>query len=183
MLTLEEPTERRERAFAAMAAEFQAHGNLRHDADAAAFAEFLARARAEAGGRGLPPGVVPMSRFWLVEGEQVLGTSRLRHALTPELEREGGHIGYDVRPAARRRGLGTLLLRLTLERAAALGLPRVLLTCDAGNVGSIRVIENNGGALAAEVPSRRDGTPIRQYWIELGARRLEPHAQPPAHPR
>jgi predicted acetyltransferase len=88
--------------------------------------------------------------------------------LTPELEYEGGHIGYDIRPSARRRGFGTALLRLTLERAAALGICDVRLTCDADNIGSIRVIENNGGVLEGEVPSRERATLIRQYWIPLG---------------
>jgi len=150
-----------------MAAEFHAHGNSRYVADAEHFEEFLARSRDDAEGRHLP-GTVPMSRFWLVEAGRIVGSSRLRHVLTPELEHEGGHIGYDIRPSARRQGLGTSILRLTLERAAARGLSRVKVTCDADNIGSIRVIENNGGVLAGEVPSLQRGTPIRQYWIELG---------------
>jgi predicted acetyltransferase len=94
-----------------------------------------------------------MFRFWLVDDCRVLGSSRLRPLLTPALEHEGGNIGYDIRPSERQRGLGTLLLRLTLERPAAIGLPRVKITCDADNFGSIRIIEKNGGTLEAQVPS------------------------------
>jgi len=151
-----------------MAAEFARDGNSRYVRDAADFEAFLARARDEAAGQHLAPGTVPMARFWLVEAGRILGSSRLRPVLTPELEHEGGHIGYDVRPSARRQGFGTTLLRLTLERARALGLTRVRITCDADNVGSARVIENNGGVFDAEVPSRHRAATIRQYWVELG---------------
>ena len=108
-----------------------------------------------------------MSLFWLVQDRQILGTSRLRHTLTPELEQLGGNIGYDIRPSARRRGFGTSLLHLTLERARAIGLARVRITCDADNIGSIRVIEKNGGVLDAEVFSLERGKLLRQYWIDL----------------
>src|SRR4029077_13863118 len=102
----------------------------------------------------LAPGRVPGSQFWLVSSGRMLGCSRLRHWLTEELEYEGGHIGYDIRPSDRGRGLGTSLLRLTMDRAAALGIVKVRITCDATNRASIRVIEKNGGLLDATVRSR-----------------------------
>jgi predicted acetyltransferase len=169
VLVLEPPSEALRSAFLEMAAEFEAEGNGRYAPDAQDFAGFLARVRQDAEGRRVfPDGQigVPTSQFWLVEAGRILGSSRLRHRLTPELEHEGGHIGYDVRPSARRSGLGTILLRLTLARAWALRLARVRITCDADNIGSIRVIESNGGILEAEVPSIRRGVLIRQYWIE-----------------
>jgi predicted acetyltransferase len=171
VLTLETPSERLRGAFLEMAAEFEAEGNPRYAPDARDFSGFLERVRQDAEGRRVfPDGKigVPTSQFWLVEAGRILGSSRLRHRLTPELEHEGGHIGYDVRPSARRKGLGTMLLRLTLARAWEIGLPRVRITCDADNIGSSRVIENNGGLLEAEALSVRRGVLIRQYWIEPG---------------
>lgn len=174
MATLETPSEALEGAFREMAADFAADGNLRYAPDAQDFAGFLDRVRQDVEGRRIYPGGVvgvPTSQFWLIEAGHILGSSRLRHRLTPELEHEGGHIGYDIRPSARRRGWGTLLLQLTLERASDIGLRRVLITCDAANAGSIGVIENNGGILQAEVPAVRRRVLIRQYWIELAASR------------
>jgi len=156
-------------AFVDMAAEFAEHGNSRYVGDAQDFSAFLARVRDQREERGLLPGVVPMSLFWLVRDHEILGSSRLRHTLTPELEQLGGNIGYDIRPSERRRGLGTILLRLTLERAQAMGLARVRITCDADNMGSIRVIEKNGGVLDAELLSPERGKSIRQYWITLAS--------------
>ena len=167
MLALETPCERLRAAFIEMAMEFKEHGNWRYVGAAEDFPGFLSRARAEAEGRGLPPGRVASSLFWLAQDDRVLGCSRFRPELTPELEHEGGNIGYDIRPSARGRGFGTILLRLTLEHAAARGLARVRITCDADNIASIRVVERNGGILEAEVPSRARASLIRQYWISL----------------
>ncbi len=132
------------------------------------FADYLAHLAAMARGEGLSPGLVPESTFWLVRDDrEVLGASRLRHTLTPALEDVGGHIGYSIRPSARGQGYGTLLLALTLERARALGLARVLLTCDTANLASARVIEHNGGVLASQSYSAITGTEISRYWIAL----------------
>lgn len=115
----------------------------------------------------LPPGHVPSHTFVLVRARRILGRSSFRRRLTPDLEHEGGHIGYDIRPAERQRGYGTLILALTLRHARAHGLKRVLVTCDTDNLASARIIEKNGGALAGRAISRRSGRQISQYWIEL----------------
>ncbi len=111
---------------------------------------------------------VPQDTFWLSTPEgDLLGCSRLRHHLTPELEIEGGHIGYAVRPSARRQGCATHLLALTLEKARATGLARVLVTCDSDNAGSARTIEKNGGVLEDQRISPDSDKLIRRYWIGL----------------
>ena len=109
-----------------------------------------------------------MTTYWLVkDNEIVLGESRLRHRLTPALENEGGHIGYAIRPRQRRKGYGTCILRLTLEKARDMGLDRVLVTCDTDNLASARIIEKNGGALAGYGISPQSGIQVSQYWIDL----------------
>jgi predicted acetyltransferase len=97
----------------------------------------------------------------------ILGESRLRHWLTPNLEIEGGHIGYAIRPSMRRKGFGTKILALTLQKAVTFGLEKVLVTCDTHNIGSARIIEKNGGILAGYATSPRSGVQISQYWITL----------------
>lgn len=132
------------------------------------FAAFVQGLRDAAAGRNLRPSLVPWNTYWLMLGKRMLGMSSLRHRLTPSLEDRGGHIGYHVRPSERRKGYGTRLLALTLEKARALGLRRVLLTCDPDNLASRRIIEKNGGLLAGEGICMLDGQPVRRYWIELG---------------
>jgi predicted acetyltransferase len=135
------------------------------------FPAFVQRLADDERGLDLAPGVVPSSTYWLLRheagGVTVLGVSHLRHALTPALEDVGGHFGYSIRPSARRCGYGTLILALTLPHARALGLTRVLVTCDTNNIGSARIIEKNGGMLACEGYSAQAGARVSRYWITL----------------
>jgi predicted acetyltransferase len=162
-----------EAAFRAMAADFAADtatvGERWHaPADAIAdFASYVARQERMARGEGLPAGLVPQTTYWLAVGDALVGETRLRHQLIPALEDVGGHIGYSICPSARRKGYGTAALRLTLDRARELGLSRVLLTCDADNIASARIIERYGGVLASESVSPRTNRLVRRYWIAL----------------
>ena len=114
------------------------------------------------------PDFVPGSIFWLIrDGHTVLGSSRLRYGLTARTTQVGGHIGYDIRPSARRQGYGTRLLALTLGRARAVGLARVLITCDTANIGSARIIEKNGGVLENRISDPDSGEEVSRYWIAL----------------
>ena len=99
----------------------------------------------------------------------IVGQSSVRHKLTPALEQRGGNIGYYVKPSERRNGYGAHLLKLTLEKACALGLMRVLITCDADNVASAKIILRNGGKLKDELNREDSQTPTSRYWIDLEA--------------
>jgi predicted acetyltransferase len=132
----------------------------------AAFARFVAAIRAdrlEATPR--PDGYVPSTELWWVEGDEFIGRIGIRHRLTPMLLEIGGHIGYDVRPSARRRGHATEMLRQGLAVAHELGIDPALVTCDVGNVGSRRVIERNGGAFEDERAGKL------RYWVPTVLRR------------
>ena len=100
------------------------------------------------------------------DGEYV-GSLAIRHDLNDFLAAEGGHIGYSVRPSARRRGHATDALRQALPVCRDLGLNRVVLTCDDDNLGSATVIEANGGVLTKTIPAPSNGQLVRHYWIDL----------------
>ena len=113
-IRLIEPTLSLRADFYSLAEEFLAEGDQRYREAIADFEGFIQLCSDETVGRNLAPGRVPQSAFWLIrDGQRILGCSRLRHTLNAFLEEEGGHIGYDIRPSERRRGYGTLLLRLT----------------------------------------------------------------------
>ncbi|MFE3500038.1 GNAT family N-acetyltransferase [Kitasatospora sp. NPDC059160] len=157
------PTVRLQASFLAVVAEFHAEPGQAvpwfvKDVDPAAltdpgpdaFAAYVARVLAERTEAGMRRDAgVPMTTLWWAEGDQLLGRLAIRHRLTPNLERIGGHIGYDVRPGARRRGHATAMLAAALPVAAELGITGALLTCDETNTASRRVIEANGGRLTA----------------------------------
>jgi predicted acetyltransferase len=107
-------------------------------------------------------GWVPSTTLWWVDGTAYLGRIAIRHRLTPTLREVGGHIGYDVRRSARRRGHATAMLAAALPVAAALGIDPALVTCDDTNVASRKVIEANGGVLEDQ-----RGVKLR-YWVPTG---------------
>lgn len=113
-----------------------------------------------------PAGWVPCTRRWLARGNEYLGTINLRHSLDhPLLRDEGGHIGYAVRPSARRQGHARDALRQMVRLAGSMGIPRVLVTCDLDNIASARTIEAGGGVYEGDLNGKR------RYWIDT------PHAR------
>jgi len=128
--------------------------------DPATFAEFCAFTRSlDDPDTPRPGGWVTGTYLWMVDDEDVVGRISLRHTLTPWLLEVGGHIGYAVRPSARRRGHASTALGLMLRVAEERGIDPVLVTCDDDNVGSRRVIEANGGVLE-DVRNRK-----MRFWI------------------
>jgi predicted acetyltransferase len=109
-------------------------------------------------------GRAPCTYRWIVEGDRVLGGIALRHR-TDEVVLRIGHIGFGVRPSARRRGLAGWALGGMLDEARALGLDRVLLVCEADNVASAKTIERHGGALE-DLRVAGPGA-VRRYWITV----------------
>ncbi|MEU1684347.1 GNAT family N-acetyltransferase [Micromonospora sp. NPDC005707] len=138
----------------------------------AGFAAWVARLTEESE-RAPDGGGVRCTYRWIVEDGTVLGGIALRHELDDFLLRVAGHIGYGIRPSARRRGLATWALGRMLDEARRLGLERVLLVCADGNTASARTIERQGGVL--EGIRDTDLGAARRYWITLQAPRTRPH--------
>jgi predicted acetyltransferase len=101
---------------------------------------------------------------WIVEDDRVLGGMALRYG-SDDHERPTGHIGYGIRPSARRRGLATWALSQILDEARTAGLDRALVVCAVDNLASAKTIERCGGVFE----SVQDSTfgPVRRYWIDL----------------
>jgi predicted acetyltransferase len=167
-ITLRVPTENEEEEFlrAHRATSPDVPNFLHHDIEGMAFRQYLELLEAQARGERLPPGYVPATFLFAFVGTRIVGRVSIRHTLTPDLERCGGHIGYAVVPEFRRQGCATAMLAQAVVIARdRLGLSRVLVTCDDDNVGSIRVIEKNGGVLENVVAVPGGAAPKRRYWI------------------
>ncbi len=175
MPELVQPTSRVHQSFLAAMTEFRAEGRGPGDgtmigyeietyghrwSTADGFEEYVRDVRAQAlEDAPRPDGYVPATTLWWVDGAEYIGRIAIRHRLTPQLLEVGGHIGYDVRVSARRRGHATAMLRAALPVAMRLGIDPALVTCDADNIGSRKVIENCGGMLEDQ-----RGFKLR-YWV------------------
>ena len=89
--------------------------------------------------------------------------------MNDDLKQYGGHIGYGIRFSEWNKGYGTLMLRLALEKAKALGITSALITCNDDNYGSAKVMENNGFMLQDKIQNMINGKPIttRRYTKQI----------------
>jgi predicted acetyltransferase len=87
------------------------------------FGAYIAAITDQTGQVRLPNGEivpkVPFSVFWLIEGDAFIGEANVRHELNAYLIKEGGHVGYGIRPSRQRQGYGKLILALAPKSAAA----------------------------------------------------------------
>ena len=129
------------------------------------WAKFLDRTERLRQGIGLSETQVPATFLVAEVGGQMVGRVSIRHHLNPSLRLVGGHIGYSVRPRFRRNGFAGEILDLTLIEARNLGICEALLTCDADNLASRRVIESHG-AVPEALNSQDALTKSKlRYWI------------------
>ncbi|MBH0229441.1 GNAT family N-acetyltransferase [Halobacillus yeomjeoni] len=120
-----------------------------------------------ANGVNLPEGWIPHSTYWLIDqNNKVLGVVNLRHELTDFLRNNGGHIGYGIRPSERKKGYATQLLALSLEKAKALYIKKVLVVCDEWNTASYKTIVNNSGVADTDFVEE-DGNVVKRFWIAI----------------
>lgn len=110
------------------------------------FKEMLKRVEEVERGEKLIENAASSTTYWLYDDEtnDLLGASNLRHYLTDDLLNRWGHIGYGIRPSARKKGYATQLLKLTMQEAKKMKIDKVLLGAYTGNIGSWRVMEKCG---------------------------------------
>ena len=97
---------------------------------------------------------VPATTYWLYVDSVPVGYGNVRHFLTDALRKEGGHIGYAIAPAYRKKGYGKEFLRLLLIEAKKVGIDKALVTTYLDNYASQAVAIANGGVIADKSDGR-----------------------------
>jgi predicted acetyltransferase len=113
------------------------------------------------------PDLVSETYYWALLNNEVVGRVGFRHYLNENLKEFGGHIGYEVRPSARNKGIAKEMLRLVLQTPKAKEIGRLLLTCAPNNIASNRTILANGGVLTSTKFVERWQRETNYYWIDL----------------
>ena len=142
-------------------------GSLDKYLDSEGYDAWLAFLETKCDDKQIAPGQVKASTyFWVRESDdQIIGMVNIRHGLNESLYREGGHIGYSIRPSERGKGYATQMLEQALWLCQLIGLDRVLAVCDKSNAASARVIKKCGGLLENEFYSDHYDEIIQRYWI------------------
>lgn len=167
-MQLIKPTKKYEQSWHEAVTEFQKEGQKgfwNWEKEPTDLDDYIKMTRDNEKGKNLPEGWVPSSSYWLIDNDQFIGHTNIRHRLNDHLKKIGGHIGYYIRPSCRKKGYGTKILELALIKAQQLGLKKVLITCDESNIASQKVIEKNKGKFQDKVPNGPE--PKLRYWIEL----------------
>lgn len=113
---------------------------------------------------------VPALTYFYIreEDDKILGMINVRLAGNEFIKREGGHIGYCIRPTERQKHYATAMLKDALKVYDTLCIKEVVLTCHKSNIASAGVIKNCNGELAAEFYSDTYKDELQKYVITRG---------------
>ena len=114
------------------------------------------------------PKVPALTYFYVrAEDDRIIGMVNIRLALNDFLRKEGGHIGYSIRPTERRKHYATDLLTRALEVCKTIGIKEALVSCDKKNTASAGVIRKCDGLLKDEFYSDTYDEVLQMYAIRL----------------
>ncbi len=132
------------------------------------YEEWLKKVYADIDIANIPhPRVPALTYFYVREtDDKIIGMINIRLALNEFLKKEGGHIGYCIRPTERHKHYATDMLNSALMVCDILAIREVLLTCDKANTASACVIKNCGGQLTEEFYSDTFQAEIQKYIIK-----------------
>lgn len=104
--------------------------------------------------------------YFAIEDDKIVGHASIR--LNPEIDSDtykfSGHIMYGVIPSKRKLGYGSKICKLLIEKMVAMGYEEIIITCNNDNIGSKKIIANNGGKFIENV--KYDDIIIDRYRIK-----------------
>lgn len=148
--------------------EIHGSGGLDRFLEESTYEQYLKKVIADMDIANISEGRVPaLTYFYMSESGEIVGMINIRLALNDFLRREGGHIGYCIRPSQRKKGYGSDMLKQALVACKVIGLDEIIVTCDKSNLASAGVIKNCGGVLDEEFYSDTYKEIVQRYIIKL----------------
>ena len=126
------------------------------DFDYSNFEKYLEKIEDFALGKNLPEGYVQSTTLWLVEENEIVGVTNIRHELNSSIRHIGGHIGLSIKPSARGKSLGVKLMKMSILFLKDLGVNKVHIHCEKSNTASSKTIQACGGVLESEVSHNKE---------------------------
>lgn len=112
-----------------------------------------------------PPRCVPQTLYFVINSnDELIGAVTIRHYLNEKMLKDGGCVGYGVRPSQRRKGYAKKMLSLAIGKLNEIGIYDILVTCASDNIGSMKTILANGGILENEIINDY-GEMVKRFWI------------------
>ena len=109
---------------------------------------------------------VRQTNYWMTDDMGfVVGLVRIFPRINKTLLNKGGHFGYYVAPAHRRKGYGKAAIRLALDKLRANGVKRALVTVDSHNTVSLSLVKALGGAMEDERIDDETGQAFCRFWL------------------
>ena len=111
----------------------------------------------------------PGKTFLLIRNSdnKIIGTINIRWNLTKEMQQFGGNIGFGIRPTERRKGYNKINLYLGLLETQKLGLKKIMLDCEANNIGSEKTMQALGGILIRQEVNPKNGILTNTYCFNV----------------
>lgn len=127
---------------------------------------YLSKRIAYSVGNSLPAGWPPISTYFYIQSDEIIGSIRVRHGNNEYIENVVGHIGYETLPEARGKGIASTMLTWVMQNIIN---DRIIVTCVSDNIASKAVIERCGGEYLNTLYSEEEFLYIARY--QLGSRR------------
>ncbi len=97
----------------------------------------------------------PTITYIMYVNDYPVGLVGLRTEIDDNWKLWSGNVYYKIRTSERNKGYGTKILSLALDKFRELQFKEIYTNASAGNVGSAKVIENNGGEFLEDINGSR----------------------------
>ena len=106
------------------------------------------------------------TNYWITDDNGfVVGLVRIFPRINKALLNKGGHLGYYVTPAHRRKGYGKAAIRLALDKLRSKGVKRALVTVESNNTVSLSLVKALGGVKEDERIDDETGQAFCRFWL------------------